>query len=585
MVRITIILTFPTYLLRNSFFTRTALFDGFGIPCIAMNGNCWRFGVMAVRPFCIWIWREGCEGRHGYLWAWRFYLFKVKARNWLGKRKEGGLNDSVIGVERNEGVGVERGVLLEGVGAKYEEILARELGIPGNRRPYFLKWLGEFLEFCRVRHLGEGNGAGLDVFLEGLRKRGRLGFQVEQARIAVEVYWKHFRVGKRGGVGLERVAVVAPVGAGWKDKRVSGSGADASVTGSSGVPGWDAEKTPVIVGMGVTESLNDEPGSKVDATGDWRMAFAALAKEIKLRHYSGRTLKAYLHWVRDFSRYVGGLPVAGLTSAQAKAYIADLATVKKVAGSTQNQAFSALLFFYSHVLGLDLQGLEKIPRAVRRQEIPSVLTRSEVQAMLAGLEYPYKLFVQLLYGCGLRLNESLTLRVQDVDLEGSALRVHNGKGNKSRALPLPKSLLPQLRDHLQSLRGLFESDLKVGFAGVFLPEALERKYPGASRSWPWQWVFPGGRLSVSESDGRLRRFHLHESSVQKEIKAAADAGRLSKRVTAHTFRHSYATHLLQMGYDIRVVQDLMGHNDLETTMIYTHVLQSLAGRVVSPLDV
>jgi integron integrase len=205
--------------------------------------------------------------------------------------------------------------------------------------------------------------------------------------------------------------------------------------------------------------------------------------------------------------------------------------------------------------------------------------------MLAELEYPYRLFVQLLYGCGLRLNEALTLRVQDLDLESGGIRVHNGKGDRSRALPLPKTLLPDLRKHLHSVRGLFEADLKVGFAGVFLPEALERKYSGASTTWPWQWVFPGGRLTVSAADGKLRRFHLHETSVQKEIKAAADAGRFTKRITAHTFRHSYATHLLQMGYDIRIVQDLLGHRDLETTMIYTHVLQSLAGKVISPLDV
>lgn len=183
------------------------------------------------------------------------------------------------------------------------------------------------------------------------------------------------------------------------------------------------------------------------------------------------------------------------------------------------------------------------------------------------------------------MNEGLGLRIQDLDLEAHCLRVQFGKGNKCRTLPLPKTLVPALTPHLQSLRGILESDLRVGFAGVPLPEALELKLPGASRSWPWQWVFPGGRLTLWEGDGKLRRFHLHESGVQKEIKRAADAMGISKRVTPHAFRHSYATHLLQMGYDIRTVQNLLGHRDLSTTMIYTHVVQSMSGKVISPLDV
>jgi integron integrase len=244
-----------------------------------------------------------------------------------------------------------------------------------------------------------------------------------------------------------------------------------------------------------------------------------------------------------------------------------------------------MLFFFNRVLRRELEGLEKTPRAVKRQDVPVVLTRREVQIVLSGLEYPYKLFAQLLYGCGLRLNEGLMLRVQDLDLDGGSVHVHNGKGDKSRTLPLPKALHPALVKHLESVRGVDDSDLQVGFAGVMLPDALERKIPKAPRSWPWQWVFPGGRLTVSESDGKLRRFHLHESGVQKEIKAAAELGQLTKRVTAHTLRHSYATHLLQMGYDIRTVQDLMGHNDVSTTMIYTHALQAISGKVMSPLDI
>ncbi|MDB5103882.1 MAG: xerD 2 [Fibrobacteres bacterium] len=419
--------------------------------------------------------------------------------------------------------------------SRYGRALAGKAGVPEHHRPYYWKWLSAFLEFCRLRHIDATSMPGLDLFLEGFRKSGRLGFQVEQARVAVHVYWMH----------------CIPEGMG---------------TGSPGA----VESLPRVV-SGVS--------------GNWPMAMASLARELKVRHYSAKTAKAYLHWVRAFSVHAAETLPGSVTVESARDFISRLAVEGKVSASTQNQAFSALLFFYANVLGLPLEGLERTPRAVRRQEVPTVLTRPEVHAVVSALEYPYNLFVQLLYGCGLRLNEGLMLRIQDLDLGGGALRVHNGKGGKGRTVPLPKTLLIPLRKHLESVRGIFEADLKVGYAGVFIPEALERKLPGACRSWPWQWVFPGGRLTVSEGDGKLRRFHLHETGVQKAVKAAAEAGKVSKRVTPHAFRHSYATHLLQMGYDIRTVQEILGHSDLSTTMIYTHVLQSMSGKVISPLDV
>lgn len=431
---------------------------------------------------------------------------------------------------------------------------------------------------------------GLDLFLEVMRKRGLQGFQIEQARVAVEVYWIHFRAESRmdpspvpsatgipaTGIPATRIAVnvipAAVVQVGMKSGKMGPIRVTPAIANPEGAK---------VAALETASTMSGDEGMP----GDWLVALAAVAREVGLRRYSAKTLKAYRHWVRDFSRFVAGTPIGALNESHAVGFLAHLATERKVAAATQNQAFSALLFLYANVLRIEMHGMEKTPRAARRQEVPIALTRGEVQTMLTVLEYPYKLFCQLLYGCGLRLNEGLMLRIQDLDLDGGALRVHYGKGDKSRSVPLPKTLVPALSKHLESVRGLFDSDLKVGYAGVFLPGLLDRKLPGAACSWPWQWVFPGGRLTVTEGDGKLRRFHLHESSVQKEIKSAADRAKFTKRVTAHTFRHSYATHLLQMGYDIRTVQELLGHNDVETTMIYTHVLQAMSGKVVSPLDV
>jgi integron integrase len=310
-----------------------------------------------------------------------------------------------------------------------------------------------------------------------------------------------------------------------------------------------------------------------------------MRSEIKIRHYSLKTLKAYVFWVRAFAKYFQNRLPAGLREADARKFLTYLATEEEVSASTQNQAFSALLFFYTKVLKVDFRALQDTPRAKRTMNVPTVLTRIEVNLLLAELEGAHKLFAQLMYGCGLRLGEALTLRVQDLDLGAGGLTVYNGKGNKSRCLPLPRKLLPALQSHLKGVRALWNADLVGDFAGAVIRDSLARKMPNAAREWPWQWVFPSTRLVLIEGEGKLRRFHWHESIVQKEFKRAGGVLALSKRITPHTLRHSFATHLLQMGYDIRTVQELMGHNDVTTTMIYTHAVQSLSGKVTSPLDI
>jgi integron integrase len=428
----------------------------------------------------------------------------------------------------------------------YSQVLADLAKVPEHQRWFFKKWLSDFLEFCRYRNVPDSDKQAPDRYLDGLVASGKRGFQVEQARLAVQLYWMHARKNE----GAEK---------GAKDPLEKPDGSASN--GPSGIV----------------------PGGGGDSL-EWLAVGSEMASQIKLRHYSVKTLKAYRYWVGYFGRFVGNQPPAAVTDANARDFLTLLAE-DGVSGSTQNQAFSALLFLFRNVLRKPMVGMETTPRAARRHEVPAVLSREEVQTVLAKLEYPYRLFMQLLYGCGLRLSEALSLRIQDVDLSAAVLGVHAGKGNKARSLPLPRSLIDGLRTHLVSVRGLFDSDLRVGFAGVFLSEPLKRKFHGAERKWEWQWVFPAGRLTVSKDDGGLRRFHLHETSIQKEVKAAATAAGLAKRVSPHSFRHSYATHLLQMGYDIRVVQDLMGHVDVSTTMIYTHALQSLSGKVLSPLDI
>jgi integron integrase len=267
----------------------------------------------------------------------------------------------------------------------------------------------------------------------------------------------------------------------------------------------------------------------------------------------------------------------------AKDFLADLVN-GGVSASTRNQAFSALQFLFVNVWRREFAGFQDAPKAPKRVRFPEALTREEALAVLGGLRPPYKLATQILFGCGLRLQEALTLRIQDIDFGAGLIRTYNGKGNRSRAVPLPRKLVAILEGHLRQVREAFEADLRIGFAGAFLPHALGRKLPGAALDWSWQWVFPAFRLTVCEGDGKLRRNHLHETGLQKQIKRAAANAGLAKRVSPHTFRHTFATELLRMGYDIRTVQDLLGHADVATTMIYTHVQQTSFGRILSPLD-
>jgi len=305
---------------------------------------------------------------------------------------------------------------------------------------------------------------------------------------------------------------------------------------------------------------------------------------VKARHYSPRTEDAYVGWIRRFILFHDKRHPEEMGEPEITAFLSDLATEGRVAASTQNQALAALLFLYQRVLGRNLEWLADVVHAKRPDRLPVVLSRDEVAAVLGRMRGMPRLMASLLYGAGLRLLECAELRVKDLDFDRHELTVRDGKGRKDRLTMLPERLAPALRAHLAQVRDRHRNDLAAGSGFVALPDALDRKYPSASRDWPWQWVFPAARHYVDRVTGEKRRHHLHETVLQRAVKAAVTAARIAKHATAHTLRHSFATHLLEQGYDIRTIQELLGHRDVKTTMIYTHVLNRGPGGVRSPLD-
>ena len=309
-----------------------------------------------------------------------------------------------------------------------------------------------------------------------------------------------------------------------------------------------------------------------------------LRAALRARHYSRRTEQAYCLWVRRFIRFHDLRHPADMGEPEINAFLTHLATDGQVSASTQTQALSALLFLYRNVVHRDVGALDDLVRARKPRRLPVVLTRDEVKGILDELDGDAWLIASLLYGSGLRLTECLRLRVQDVDLARLELTVHDGKGGKDRVTMLPRSLAAPLRSHLARVRAIHERDLAAGWGRVELPEALQRKYPRASTEWRWQWVFPQRRRWRDPTTGVQGRHHVHETVVQRAFKQAVARAGVTKRASCHTLRHSFATHLLDDSYDIRTIQELLGHKDVRTTMIYTHVLNRGARGVRSPLD-
>ena len=305
---------------------------------------------------------------------------------------------------------------------------------------------------------------------------------------------------------------------------------------------------------------------------------------MRVRHYSLRTEQSYLQWIRRFILFHGKRHPVDMGKAEVSAFLTYLATERMLAASTQNQALAAILFLYRHVLHEDLPWLTDVVRAKRPERLPFVIGRDDVKKVLTMTKGVNRLITQLIYGTGVRVLEALRLRIHDLDFEYRQITVGSGKGNKDRVTVLPDVLSEDLQQHLLHVQGLHAADLAAGYSEMYLPFALARKYPNAAREWEWQYVFPSSKRSFDARDGVVRRHHVSDSAIQRAMREAGYKAGLKKRLTPHTLRHCFATHLLEDGYDIRTVQELLGHRDVKTTMIYTHVMKKGARGVKSPLD-
>lgn len=314
------------------------------------------------------------------------------------------------------------------------------------------------------------------------------------------------------------------------------------------------------------------------------MLLEVVRERIQAKHYSRRTEEAYTNWIKKFVAFHHKQHPRDMGASEVEAFLTDLAVNGKVSASTQTQALSALLFLYRDVLGIDLPWMDGLVRAKPSQRVPMVLSVNEIHRLMANLEGMYSLMARLIYGSGMRLMECVRLRVKDVDFDRLEVTVREGKGRKDRVTMLPQSLVPELQAHLKKVQVLFDMDRKDDIPGVEMPDALAKKYPNAGKEWGWFWVFPASGLSDDPRTGIHRRHHIYEQNIQRAIRVGVKKAGIAKPATTHTLRHSFATHLLENGYDIRTVQELLGHSDVSTTMIYTHVLNKGGRGVISPLD-
>ncbi len=440
-------------------------------------------------------------------------------------------------------------------------------GIPANQHVHFLKWLRFYLDFCDKYTFDSYDPKSLPYFIKKLQSKRQGTFQQDQASQAVHMY-----------------LAISP----QETKETTATSYENGSGGQEAVARDIVDNSP---NSGVHEDKGDTGSSLATNSAPspvddpWGTAIQSLIETIKVRHYSDKTLKTYTTWVYKLRSYSQKDDPQTLTTADVKSFLTFLAVQKHMSASSQNQAFNALLFFFRHVLGQEFGQIEGVVRAKRKPYIPVVLTREEIDKVIQHMSSPFDLVVQLLYGCGLRLFECLGLRVNAFNFDFGILTVHDGKGKKDRTVPLPQKLMPRLKSHLEKVKMLHAKDLETGYDGVFMFDRIEQKYTNSAKELVWQWFFPGTYLTHIPETGQRKRYHLHESHVQKAIRDAVRKAQIPKRVTSHTFRHSFASHLLQANYDIRTIQELLGHSDVRTTMIYTHTITSQTKKEAkSPLD-
>ncbi|NTW58262.1 MAG: integron integrase [Nitrospirae bacterium] len=469
--------------------------------------------------------------------------------------------------------------------AHYDDIL-KQRKIPPSLWNEYRKWLRFFLDFCSKYPTSSERADQVRLFSEKLRSKGQTAQQVEQAADAVSLFFASQRDQPAGRLSAAVHATPGIV------QNTAGQSRDQRSAAYGAFSGKRAGMVREIPGPQVETVSSGWRGRRYD---DWRCLrtsghpawdaiIGLLADEIQARHYSRKTLQHYANWTRKFEFYLSHKDPAQLTSRDVKSYLTCLAVQCKVSSSTQNLAFNALLFLFRHVLKRDFGNHKDIPRAKKSTYVPVVLSRDEVQEVFARLHHPHQLIAKLQYGCGLRCFEAVKVRVKDFNFDAGLLTI-KGKGGKSRAVPIPGKIVPELLAQLAFVKKLHADDTAAGYAGVFLEDQLEKKYPNAAEELQWQWFFPQESLTFVSSTGERRRYHVHESRFQEALYLAVKKAQLTKRVSTHTLRHSFATHLLQANYDIRTIQMLLGHSDVRTTMIYTHCVPSRTLKELkSPLD-
>ena len=431
------------------------------------------------------------------------------------------------------------------INQKYDEILLSKKAVR-EQWEIHKKWVRFYLHFCIKYKHNPADTKSIPFFIIKLESKNQTENQRAQAQAAVE-YYRALLLPNPEHIYVESTKLAEP------EERFKNTHASAD------------KKLPDIN----TGWLNLETGLK---------------NEIMLRHYSLKTLKSYQMWIRKFRGFLFNKDPSKLEGVDVKQFLTDLAVKKGASASAQNQAFNALLFLFRYILKKELGDLADTPRAKRSKYVPAVLSKQEVEALFAELKAPYKLMAMIMYGCGLRLSEVVNLRIQNFNFDTGMLAVQFGKGGKSRLIPLPEKINPEIMDQVKTVKILHREDLKKGYNGVFMPGLFEKKAKFAPKEFIWQWFFPAQSLTFVESEKGMRRYHVHESDIQRAVKSAAFKAGIPKRVSPHTLRHTFATHLLQANYDIRQIQQMLGHSDIRTTMIYTHTIKSDAKPMKSPLD-
>ena len=462
---------------------------------------------------------------------------------------------------------------------QFNNLLLSKKSFSDKDRATYKKWFRFYWDFCHKYHHDAYHSDSLPLFLQKLQSKNQSVQQQNQAQHSVSLFLKMHASNEQRQIKDDN------------NSKLSLQKINASDEISK--PNKNHSNHPSVDQSSIRHNYSDQATSNLstgyrssEETGmSWEFVYDQLVKEIKIRHYSPRTLKSYRGYIRQLQTFTKSKKYQTLSQQDVIDFLTFMAVEKQVSASSQNLAFNSLLFLFKQVLKKEFGEIKGVVRAKRKPYIPVVLSRQEIDLIFDHLDDPVDLVAKLLYGCGLRLFECLKLRVQDFNFDAGVVTIHDGKGKKDRTVPIPQSIVPELQKQLQKVTAVHEADLKAKFSGTFLPDQLDRKYKNAAKEFIWQWFFPAQSLTLLPETKEQRRYHIHETVVSKAIKQAVNNARITKRATAHTFRHSFASHLLQGNYDIRTIQELLGHSDVRTTMIYTHTVQSRTlKQTKSPLD-